>query len=608
MLPNSNNRALQNRGVNEEVFFFYQRWQEFVESRTLDMYQYNILNSCVAGIELADVIDKTLSGLLTSRQNIDDSKAEALELLKADDVLEKHNKPLRNTLLRILSTKIDSKSRGESIEDKNSSFYISLNRLKYQLKTPVRMLANNYITYLLDELRADIGINNYALMEKHMAMVISQCIYRGWSARGLLLLSKLFEGSNTLEEKWNCFAQKLQINTENQFEIYYSIKMETRSGITSESIREVISSLGLDLKKGNQIIDGNAARQNLYNKISSTTNYIAVSINATDLYAAALSSINLLNSRLSVATFYNIVSPWIASSPQIVIYSVTDNLAEALTMTDVFKTYDYIDSNNNVFSDTNRILINAEKVQIMNKLNAAFSYTNLSRSSFFQETKYISLWIAIESVMRTGQYSDIISHIKFVLPEILSVRYIYRIVRNFSEDCIRCGFKNHHDDNLTINMENPDKKRLVSDLIHVFRTPTQFVVFQARCQVNELLNYRCQEIHSLLNSTEAIIAKLEHYTTKVRWHIQRLYRIRNEITHSAFQENKSLMIYIEHLYAYLAQLISEVVYYVEHKNSESVEEAFATILESYNTYIDLLKEGNLTIQQVLPTGVIDIVV
>ena len=136
--------------------------------------------------------------------------------------------------------------------------------------------------------------------------------------------------------------------------------------------------------------------------------------------------------------------------------------------------------------------------------------------------------------------------------------------------------------------------------------PAQYEVFKDCCLNNDLLYYRCEEIHTMLNDTAIIISKFEHYTLKVRWHIQRLYRIRNEITHSAFQEDKSLMIYIEHLYTYLAQLISEVVYYVEHKQSESVEEAFATILESYNTYIELLKEGKMQNTDVLPDGIIDI--
>lgn len=56
-------------------------------------------------------------------------------------------------------------------------------------------------------------------------------------------------------------------------------------------------------------------------------------------------------------------------------------------------------------------------------------------------------------------------------------------------------------------------------------------------------------------------------------------------------------------YTYVAQLISEGVLYVEHKHTESVEEAFAVILE---TYIDLLKEGKTPNHNALPDGIIDI--
>lgn len=183
--------------------------------------------------------------------------------------------------------------------------------------------------------------------------------------------------------------------------------------------------------------------------------------------------------------------------------------------------------------------------------------------------------------------------------------YFYRMVRNFSEDCIRCGFKT--ETSIGIDMQSANKKELVKQLICIFRDSQAYQVLHTCCSANSLLDYRCSEIHELLNDPTAIIQKFEHYTQKIRWHIQRLYRIRNEITHSAFQEDKSLVIYIEHLYTYLAQLMSEVVYYVEHKNVSTVEEAYAIILESYRTYYELLKEGGLQVADVLPTGVIEIV-
>lgn len=46
MLSGSNNIPLiRYQNINEEYVFFIQRWKEILESKTLDMYQYNILNS-----------------------------------------------------------------------------------------------------------------------------------------------------------------------------------------------------------------------------------------------------------------------------------------------------------------------------------------------------------------------------------------------------------------------------------------------------------------------------------------------------------------------------------------------------------------------------------
>ncbi len=605
MLSNSNDSRLRQKNVDNKYIFFFQRWQELLESRTLDMYQYNILNTYVACVELIDVIEKTMSGLLTSRINVDDCKDEALSIVKCDEILEKHNRPLRNLLLRILGSKIDGKARGDILDDKNGAQYISLNRLKFQLQTPVRQLEQHYLSYVLEELKASIDAQDKAKTEICMKALISQCISMGWSTKGLFLLSELFEGEKSELEKWTAFKNRITTDGNTFFEIYYSIKIETRPGMGAENVRDTIRAVGLRINTGSEIINGDENRRDLYSKLSAETTYIISEVSAADLYSAVLAVINTLNSKLSIATFYNTISPWIANSPQIVAYNKSSHTALALRLTDIFKTYDYIDSNNGVFEDTNRIFTNGAKEHITTKLSAAFAYTNLSRSSLFQETKYISLWIALESVMRTGQYSDIISHVKFVLPEILCIRYFYRMVRNFSEDCIRCGFKT--ETSIGIDMQSANKKELVRQLICIFRDSQAYQVLHTRCSANSLLDYRCSEIHELLNDPTAIIQKFEHYTQKIRWHIQRLYRIRNEITHSAFQEDKSLVIYIEHLYTYLAQLMSEVVYYVEHKNVSTVEEAYAIILESYRTYYELLKEGGLQVADVLPTGVIEIV-
>ena len=148
------------KGINDEYVFFVQRWAEILESKTLDMYQSNLLNSCVACDELFEVVEKTMEGLFTSRQNVDDCKAEAFCLVKDDFVLQKHNRPFQTTLLRVLSGKIDSKSKTESPEEKNGGFYTSLNRLKFQLKSPLKQLKIHYVDYVLLELKDAINTHN----------------------------------------------------------------------------------------------------------------------------------------------------------------------------------------------------------------------------------------------------------------------------------------------------------------------------------------------------------------------------------------------------------------------------------------------------------------
>ena len=48
MLSNENNEKLHLKKIDIEFMFFYQRWREMLDNRTLDMYKYDILNSCVA--------------------------------------------------------------------------------------------------------------------------------------------------------------------------------------------------------------------------------------------------------------------------------------------------------------------------------------------------------------------------------------------------------------------------------------------------------------------------------------------------------------------------------------------------------------------------------
>lgn len=71
MLAGSNDKILLANGIDEKYIYFYQVWQELLDPRTLDVYQYRVMNSFTALSEIQSVIEKTITGLFTSDANIE---------------------------------------------------------------------------------------------------------------------------------------------------------------------------------------------------------------------------------------------------------------------------------------------------------------------------------------------------------------------------------------------------------------------------------------------------------------------------------------------------------------------------------------------------------
>ena len=92
LLKKQNDMQLKRLGVTDKVIPFYQIWQELVNEKTLDIYQYRILTSFSALEELAEVLRKTIAGVFTNDANVESCREETLYILNSDIVVEKHYK------------------------------------------------------------------------------------------------------------------------------------------------------------------------------------------------------------------------------------------------------------------------------------------------------------------------------------------------------------------------------------------------------------------------------------------------------------------------------------------------------------------------------------
>ena len=595
MLSGNNDEKLVRKHVDAKVVPFYQVWQELVHAQTLDVYQYRVLTSFSALKELLAVIEKTQQGLFTTDDNIEACRLETLYIVKQDKVLEKYNKSLLNRLQAALGKKPTSTAEK--------------NRLSYHLKYAIGILQPVYMEWVLTELEASVVCGNVGDIEYFANIASSQAIHNGWSPSALYDMLRFFTKGKPFFEQWDDFKNGLLSNSFYSHDVLINVPFAKLSGAEQAHAQQVLSQLGLELKSYSEIVAQYENIHDISQLIKAEKKYFRITVDAKDIYSASHIAISQLATVLNLASFYNLVDAWDLKSVVIVTINMNNSYHRSFTAESLYATYDYLDSSGHVFESTRKIFADGTKRSICDRLQGAFSYTNISRSSLFQEEKYMNLWVALESLARTNMYSNIISNVKETVPAAICIRYIYRIVRNFAEDCKRCRVALKFD-SISVDLQQPKKQKMVEEIISIFQDSDLFTQMVDKCSVNTLLKHRCGNVHKLLTDIDFAFSKIENHYNRINWQIQRLYRIRNEIAHAALRESTSLIVYIEHLNDYLSTYIAEIVTYITDKRLNTFEEALCYIRDNYDVFVALYKENKQkdTLEtDVLSTGIISLI-
>lgn len=598
MLKGSNDEILVSRGVKKIVVPFYQLWQELMHKKTLDIYQYKIFTSLSAMKELVLVIKKTKEGLFTSDANIEACRKELLFILNRDKVMERHYKTISNSLRNVLGKAL--KSDAEK------------NRLLYRLKYAINQIEYTYLEIALDELKQAIINGNIEDMEAYTNIVASQAIYNGWSATALKELLRFFtiEGmkEKEFEEQWDIFGKQLLMEEKTVYHVLINVPFKPRQREEQENLLGAMQKAGLGVKGYSELCNEYVNIGDIERLLNANKKYFRVLVDAYDIYTAAHLAIISISEQLNMASFYNLVSAWDLSSVVILAINEKTKHHSSFTAESLYRTYDYMDSSGRIFEYTQRIFADDSRGTVREKLKGSFGYTNMSRVSLFQEEKYMNLWVALESLARTNMYTDIISCVKETVPAAVCMRYLYRIVRNYVEDCSRCGIRFDFMGK-SIDMHQDTKRKMVCETIEVFQNQELYAELVEKCKVNALLRHRTESIHEILTDIRVAKEKVEKHHNRISWQIQRLYRIRNEIAHAALQDQNLLIAYVEHLYDYLSTYTSEIITCMIENGQKSIEEALCLIKDNYDAFIAYAEnnERDMLQEAVLKTGVIDFV-
>lgn len=577
---------------NDKFIYFVQLWGELLDARTIDIYQHNILNVFLALKELLLVTENTLNGTYTSSYNLEDCKNETMDLLLSDDIIQKINPYLYNCLKNKLCCKLDSK------ENKIA--------LIAQLKSSIRYLKNTYLEKLFTELKQAIIDSNYDQINKYTKALVSQCIDMGWSPKGLFeSLRFLNNTSDDVNALWNDFKNKLINISDIHHDIYIELSVKTTSPEKKQLVINELISMGNEILKKNEIVD-KYPDENIDSSLKSESTYIFIDTCAPDIYSAAQKALQQISNKIYLLSFYGYINFWDIGNSNILVINPVTTYKKTFSADSLFKHYEYIDITNRVFESTKDIF-SSENTSVIEKLSGAFAYTNIAKASIFQEARFMNMWVALESLVRTDLYKDIITNVKEVIPSACVKRYLFSVIRNFIEDCERCEIELIFSNGKTINTEN--KHEAVKEILAVLKDESMFLELKTKASINKLLSYRCDEIHNTITDYKKLHQKLENHYKMIKWNLQRLYRTRNGIAHAAMQPNIPAT-QIKHLFSYLTTTILEVVAIWKKDNKKTVEEIYCKITNDYDAVIGLLSgtRTNNTIDiTLLNDGFVDLV-
>lgn len=558
----SNNLVIDpKKTLSEGELFFAQRWWELLDVSTHDNHYVNCLNLHIALVELWNTCKDILEGE-TYKWHLDSVVKETREIAKNDPVIQLHAPHYYNILIKSL----------QNTPQQDKEIY----KLYLQLNLIVKYIESRYIKWLIVQLNKEIKNTNFFKIDSLVNCLISELIYRGWSINTLFNLIKkedfykknywrsVFVNFLKSKQKYICL---IKINTE-----------------INEKFIDACSYVGLNILDGNNIVRKYPI-PGLENVISNNSKYYIEEVEAYERNSAINRYIEQFVRKEDVLRFYGYKSPKVAQNATI----ISEKELKFVTGVQIPK---FSSSLSPVALEKPLEFASKLPPEPMNLMQKVYRQCRQAEESPSAESCFLNIWVALESFTKTDEYSEKESdfvRIRDNVSSAVAMGYIFNLVRYFLADCKRCQVY------LQGIMTLSDNTHLdTTKLVKVLLDSTKNSKLLSECQIkNTLLGYRCEQLINLLGDPKKVSEKIRNHSRRVQWHLQRMYRVRNSIVHSANHDNQNLNLLIRHLNSYLRSTVNGSIFYLYKTNSTNFDEIFYTMKQNYEATVDLLNEGNI---------------
>lgn len=216
-------------------------------------------------------------------------------------------------------------------------------------------------------------------------------------------------------------------------------------------------------------------------------------------------------------------------------------------------------------------------------------YTLYNAKSFKVQNRFLNFWSALEYTLYPFPRSTIIEKARVVVPEVFGLFYIknkmnifwkrlnyfvekreekYRVLSNFIITC------------KDVEADDFDTRKVID----YFQDFTRIKEMLGELSVHIVLTRECKELYMLLNEPAKAVNAIDCYYQGIKHDLNYIYRLRNQLIHSAKDIDDSLEYVSMRLYRYVNSVLSTILYYEEKNCTYAIEDILSSIDATYQEY------------------------
>lgn len=210
--------------------------------------------------------------------------------------------------------------------------------------------------------------------------------------------------------------------------------------------------------------------------------------------------------------------------------------------------------------------------EVKERLNTALRHLRVGDDQEEIEQRFLNYWIGLEFLFSTPRSGDsTFSRLKEKFPQLKTLYYLKRNVLSLDKRLVGKGLITP-----TASMGNITE----SEMDAAYGTATE-----------ELLKYRIKSMKSHLHSREKVKEYLDNHVQNLKWHLSRIYHLRNELVHEAAIK-QSIVGVAGNLRDYLVFMLNLLLGYCDSQ--------LANTLSNPVTMDDFFWENELLWQKLIP--------